>query len=78
MYLSFTCEALNGITILVYLNGPLTNRGCKVIVYVLVFPLGCTSYSGNSNIQWKFLTKDEHKVEHRTILTQGIYMHLRN
>jgi len=25
-----------------------------------------------------FLTKDEHKVKHRTILTQGIYVHLRN
>jgi len=24
------------------------------------------------------LTKDEHKVEHRTILNTGIYMHLRN
>jgi len=24
------------------------------------------------------LTKDEHKVEHRTIFYTGIYMHLRN
>jgi len=25
-----------------------------------------------------FFNKDEHKVKHKTILTQGIYVHLRN